>query len=229
MTKEVSPGTCGGVHRGECLTNCAGARRGQCPYNAFTLIELVLVVGIIIVLTGLILSTVGYARKKGARARAETEIAAMAAACENYKADNGVYPRGNGALGNTNQPYDTDQLETNSDPQGGNPANFLNSALYLYRQLSGDSDGDPTTSGAGDTRSYFTFKPNMLNPSPPGPNTYIKDPFGYAYGYSTLGNANPGDTRGNNPTFDLWSTCGETAKKTGETFQQYQQRWIKNW
>jgi len=153
----------------------------------------------------------------------------MSAACENYKADNGVYPRGNGALGNTNPPYDTDQLETNSDPQGGDPGNFLNSALYLYRQLSGDSDGNPTTSGAGDTRGYFTFKPNMLNPSPPGPNTYIKDPFGYAYGYSTLGNANPSDTRGNNPTFDLWSTCGETAKKTGETFQQYQQRWIKNW
>src|SRR5437899_11925115 len=69
-------------------------RRGQCRYNGFTLIELIVVVGIIIVLAGLVLSTVGYARKKGARARAETEIAAMSAACENYKADNGVYPRG---------------------------------------------------------------------------------------------------------------------------------------
>src|SRR5882724_2664104 len=228
MTKKVSPKTCRGVRRGERLTNCSHDRCGR-RYNAFTLIELIVVVGIIIVLAGLVLGTVGYARKKGALARAETEIAAMSAALENYKADNGIYPRGNGALGNTSQPYDTDQLETNSDPQGGNPANFVNSALYLYRQLSGDSDGDPTTSGAGDTRSYFTFKPNMLNPSPPGPNTYIKDPLGYAYGYSTLGNANPGDTRGNNPTFDLWSTCGETAKKTGETFQQYQQRWTKNW
>jgi prepilin-type N-terminal cleavage/methylation domain-containing protein len=205
-----------------------GARRKR-SHSAFTLIELIVVVAIILILAGLVLSTFDYAKKKGRRARAETEIAAISAACESYKADNGIYPRGNGALGNTNQPYDTDQLGTNSDPQGGNPANFVNSALYLYRQLSGDSDGDPTTSGAGDTRSYFSCKPNMLNPSPPGPNTYIKDPFGYAYGYSTLGNANPGDTRGNNPTFDLWSTCGETAKKTGETFQQYQLRWIKNW
>ena len=81
MTKKVSPKTCRGVRRGD-------ERR----YNAFTLIELILVVGIIIVLAGLVLSTVGYARKKGARARAETEIAAMSAACENYKADNGVYP-----------------------------------------------------------------------------------------------------------------------------------------
>ena len=61
--------------------------------RAFTIIELVVVFGLIIVLTGLILSTAGYARKKGARVRAETEIAALSAACENYKADNGVHPR----------------------------------------------------------------------------------------------------------------------------------------
>src|SRR6186997_450724 len=93
MTKHVFPGTCRGVRRGERLTNFIGARRGERRYNAFTLIEIVLVVGIITVLAGLVLSTVGYARKKAARARAETEIAAISAACENYKADNGIYPR----------------------------------------------------------------------------------------------------------------------------------------
>src|SRR4051794_22940225 len=61
--------------------------------RAFTLIELIVVIAIIIVLAGLILSTMGYVQKKGARARAETEIAAMSAACESYKADNGIYPR----------------------------------------------------------------------------------------------------------------------------------------
>src|SRR4029453_9124393 len=60
--------------------------------GAFTLIELLIVIAIIIVLAGLVLSTVGYVQKKGARSRAETEIAAMSAACESYKADNGVYP-----------------------------------------------------------------------------------------------------------------------------------------
>ena len=62
--------------------------------SAFTLIELIVVTAVIIILTGLVLSTVGYVRKKGARARAETEIAAMSAACESYKADNGIYPTG---------------------------------------------------------------------------------------------------------------------------------------
>src|SRR5438309_2220520 len=91
MMKEVLPG------------NCRGVRRGERHYNAFTLIELVVVVGLILVLTGLVLSTVGYARKKGARARAETEIAAMSAACESYKSDNAIYPRDN----TTNQYTDT--------------------------------------------------------------------------------------------------------------------------
>src|SRR5258705_969383 len=95
MTKEVFPGTCRGVRRGERLTNDCGKR-----YNAaFTLIELIVVVGIITILAGLVLSTAGYARKKGARARAETEIAAMSAALENYKADNAVYPAYSGAAG----------------------------------------------------------------------------------------------------------------------------------
>src|SRR6266550_5334651 len=60
--------------------------------RAFTLLEVLVVITIMIILAGLVLSTFGYMQKKGARARAETEIAAISAACESYKADNGVYP-----------------------------------------------------------------------------------------------------------------------------------------
>src|SRR5882762_5531037 len=91
MMRKVSPGIC----RRFCvkrLTNGSAARIGEQSDNAFTLIELIVVFTIIIILAGLVLSTVGYARKKGARARAETEIAAISAACESYKADNGIYP-----------------------------------------------------------------------------------------------------------------------------------------
>src|SRR6267378_8158635 len=59
---------------------------------SFTIIELLVVIAIIIILGSLILSTVGYVQKKGARSRAEAEIAAMSAALESYKADNGIYP-----------------------------------------------------------------------------------------------------------------------------------------
>ncbi len=190
--------------------------------GAFTLIELIVVIAIIIVLAGLILSTVGYVQKKGARARAETEIAAISAACESYKADNGIYPT---------DASTTETLRPNVDPDGGDPgnSNFISSARFLYPKISGDSDGDPSNGIEG--KGYFAgaLKSNMLSPNPAGPNTYIRDPFGNAYGYSTFESVNPGSANGNNPTFDIWTTCGETAKKSTETFQQYQQRWIKNW
>src|SRR6516164_4549094 len=138
MTKEVFPGTCRGVRRGERLTNCAGARRREPRDNAFTLIELILVVGIIIVLAGLVLSTVGYARKKSARARAETEIAAISAACENYKADNGIYPRGPASaipIGAITIPANaTDNLNarTRGDPTDTTDPTYGATSLYLY-------------------------------------------------------------------------------------------------
>jgi type II secretory pathway pseudopilin PulG len=173
----------------------------------FTLVELLVVITIIIILAGLVLATVGYVQKKGARSRTEAEIAAISAACESYKADNGIYP--------TNA--DTDGL----NPTDTNPQDYQPACRYLYRQLSGDSDDDPTTTSTSDTRNYMggSLKPSMLSPSPPGPNTYIRDPFGNSYGYSTAKASNPTGTIGNNPTFDLWSTVNSTDPT----------QWIKNW
>src|SRR4030095_4031068 len=209
MTKEVSPKSCRSVRRGERLTNCVDDRR-----CAFTLIELVLVVGIITALSALVLSTVGYARKKGARARAETEIAAISAAMENYKADNGVYPNSTGTGG-------TDGL----DPSTPNLANYEMPCRYMYGEISGDRDFDGTPDAS--TRPYMTFKEisllraDMSNPpSSSNPVTAIRDPFGYSYGYSTM-KASGGDN-GYNPTFDLWSIT-DGAAGTDQT------KWIKNW
>src|SRR5436189_4373705 len=148
MMRKVSPGTCKRfcVKR---LTNGSVARSGEPSYNAFTLIELLVVFGIILILAGLVLSTVGYARKKGARARAETEIAAMSAACESYKSDNGVYPS-NG---------DTNNLDARTNGNPSSPSYNLTS-LALYNLLFGATNGSRTPDPG--KRSYFVFKPNML-------------------------------------------------------------------
>ena len=207
MTKKVSPKTSGGVRRGERLTNCSRDRCGR-RYNAFTLIELLVVVSIIAVLSALVLSTVGYARKKGARARAETEIAAMSAACENYKADNGVYPANS----------DTNALnaQTSVDPSA-----YQAASLYLYNALFGATAGSRTPNTGA--RSYFVFKPNMLFPADQTQTVqYIQDPFGSSYGYSTIQAATQDTTKGYNPTFDLWSTASGTT--IGDA-----PKWIKNW
>jgi general secretion pathway protein G len=200
--------------RGVCvkrLTNGFGARRRERRYDvAFTLIELIVVVAIIVILTGLVLSTVGYVQKKAARSRAETEIAAMSAALENYKTDNGVYPRDN----TTNQYTDTLNAQQNFDAT--QPV-YQHASFYLYTQLSGDSSGNRSPTG----KSYMQFKPNMLLPSGgSGTVIAISDPFSNSYGYSTANQADP--TKGYNPTFDLWSTAGGTTSSDVP-------RWIKNW
>jgi prepilin-type N-terminal cleavage/methylation domain-containing protein len=69
--------------------------------TAFTIIELMVVITIISILAGLVLSTAGYVQRKGAASRATGEIAAMAAALENYKADNGDYPGNSNSNNNT--------------------------------------------------------------------------------------------------------------------------------
>jgi len=201
--------------RGVCakrLTNGFGAWHKR-HYNAFTVIELIVVVGVIIILTGLVLSTVGYARKKGARARAETEIAAISAACESYKADNGVYPN--------------NSITSNLDPKAnGDPSTtaYGFASFYLYTQLSGDTSGNRSPTG----KSYMEFKPKMLlPPGGSGTVTAISDPFGYSYGYSTANQADP--TKGYNPTFDLWSTAGLTTNPPGTPPDTITPQWIKNW
>ena len=234
MTKQVSPRRC----RGFCvkrLMNELGARHKR-RHNAFTLIELIVVVGIIIVLAGLVLSTAGYARKKAARARAETEIAAMSAACESYKADNGIYP--SNSVTNNLDP------RTNGDPR---TTAYSSGSQYLYGELSGDRNFnyiiDPGEQG---NRSYFAFKSTppsadgtsnsgMLSITRSGSTytvNYIRDPFGNSYGYSTAQAANPGGSAGYNPTFDLWSTAGLTANPGSpdpNNPDPITPQWIKNW
>jgi type II secretory pathway pseudopilin PulG len=222
MIKQVLPRRCSGVRRGGRLTNCAGLRRGQPRCKAFTLIELIVVVGIIIVLAGLVLSTVGYARKKGALARAETEIAAISAACENYKADNAVYPRDNPTPGYT----DALDAQQNGD---STQSVYQNASLYLFTQLSGLNQNQTPITGA---RSYFSFKPQMLLIDTNGNVVAIKDPLGNSYGYSTAYQAwadsnYSGAQKGYNPTFDVWSTAGLTT--AGQPTQTDKNQWIKNW
>ena len=181
----------------------AGGQAGDTPAPTlgYTIVELLIVMTIILVLVGLILATSGYVHNKGARSRAEAEIAAMSAALENYKADNGGYP-----------------VDVSVDAKmKSDPADYKGASLTLYKALSGDADNDSNRSA--EATSYFAFKDNQLSP-PTGSVVFIKDPFGYSYGYSTIYQTDP--AKGYNPTFDLWSTSGSTVVggKSG---------WIKNW
>jgi prepilin-type N-terminal cleavage/methylation domain-containing protein len=240
MINQVLPRSYRRVGSSERLTNSDAVRRSERRDNGFTLIELILVVGIITVLGALVLSTAGYARKKSARARAETEIAALSAACENYKADNGVYPRDPTA----NTATDALNARTMIDPANANAALYRAASLVLYRALSGDRNLDRAVTVADENynidgtalsppltqlpQAYFAFKPNMLSPGGGNGNvTALADPFGNAYGYSTANQYDP--NTGFNPTFDLWSTAGAAPSPTPTPPATQQNLWIKNW
>ena len=183
--------------------------------GAVTIVELLVVITIILILAGLILSISSYVQNKGARARAETEIAAMSAALESYKADNGIYPRDSPVT-----TY-TDSLNARSLPSPSpspSPNAYTNAGVYLYTELSGlNASQQPVAN----KKAYFSFRSQMLGHSPTDnvTVTYLRDPFGNCYGYSTANQGNP--INGFNPTFDLWSTANDNTGNTSA--------WIKNW
>jgi general secretion pathway protein G len=213
------------------FTRCAAAvqdRFGETPktrsprrplprplaFRGFTIVELLIVIAIMLVLAGLILATSGYIQTKSKRSRAEAEMAALSAALENYKADNGIYPTD--TAGGTTNTLDARTMFNPSATQ------YSAASFFLYKELSGDPTGNRAPTG----KSYFPFKPNMLLPKDRAQAVIaIADPFGNSYGYSTANQAS--SSKGYNPTFDLWSTAGNGTEPTPNPSPQDQ--WIKNW
>lgn len=209
--------------------------------SAFTLIEMLTVMAIIAIIASLVVAVSGLVNRKAAMARADGEIHALSAACESYKADNGVYPRND----------DTDDVDPRVD---GVPTakKYEKASLYLYKELSGDTEpAEPDFKPEQGAKVYFTFKPDHVGATKTdGKITkvkYIQDPFGQCYGYSTAaakaeakyreelrqkpGASRPSNSPGyNSASFDLWSTGGTTSKSTSGTKGELDQsRWVKNW
>ncbi|MFZ4777800.1 MAG: type II secretion system protein [Terrimicrobiaceae bacterium] len=84
----------------------------------FTLLELLVVIAVIAILAGLILGVAGYVQRQAALARAKTEIEALTAALESFKADHGDYPVGSITAGSTAS-GDSLRLYTNLCPPTG--------------------------------------------------------------------------------------------------------------
>ena len=218
------------------------------PASAFTLIEMLTVLAIIVLLTGLVISVGVYVHRKGALARTAGEVKLLESACENYKADTGSYPR------DTEVDSVTDNLNPKVDfiPTTGT---YAKSSLFLYKELTGDKSGDGIPDD-GEPRYLKEFEPRILNAvkdKATGKITsvnFFQDAFGFSYAYST-GAANDeqtyrkklledpskastlqrptgSDLHGFNAgSFDLWSTGGKTMKDTTDDLTWA--GWVKNW
>jgi len=225
--------------------------RSLARLGGFTLVELLTVMAVIAILAGLILSISGFAQKKGALARAQAEIQALSSACESYKADNGTYPHQPLAVSgsiplNAAIPSDSNSVDprTQVGSAAGSGTPYMQASLELYEALTGDLTCSGTGGAAG-TKNYIPdIKPDVLGRTTPttmvssaNPVTYLSDPFGNSYGYSTIAGtlaaSGSAVTMGYNPTFDLWSTggtlnnpnVGSTAGQPGDP----QLQWVKNW
>jgi len=223
----------------------------QSPNSGFTLIEMLVVMAVIAILTGLILAVNAVVQNTAARSKASTQIKAMSAACEAYKSDNGGYPQSSSNSGSTT----TDSLDPSSTSAAiYNPINYTASCLFLWQQLSGHlNDTNPTVQppagpNLGTNYAGDIFTDAMLQGTKTGNRvtgvTCIQDPFGNSYGYGTAGLAaqqkyksdlitNGSATlkaAGYNPTFDMWSTAGATTQTgTAGAGNDVKNKWVKNW
>ena len=63
-----------------------------CAHPAFTLIELLAVVAVIAILTGILVPTLGAARTSALKAKTRVQFSQWAAAFEQFRQENGSYP-----------------------------------------------------------------------------------------------------------------------------------------
>ena len=109
-------------------------KRSPSRSSGFTLVELLVVIAIIAILAALVLSAAGFVQKKGARSRTEAEIAAIGAALESYKVDNGDYPT-NGSSSNDSN------LVTALMPTNGGKVYFEFKTKFLTNGIYNDPFG----------------------------------------------------------------------------------------
>ena len=164
---------------------------------AFTLIELMAVITIIVILAGLVVGGMGFVSERQAKEKAKVQLALLSKALEEYKLDFGTYP------------------PTSNSTDGAGYSDDLFKALYN----DGASDStktkkiylpelDPATSKQGWTTGTA------------GSGTKIIDPWGdptkNEYRYRTAvdkdGKAN---SYTQNPDFDLWSV-GKDGKTNAD-------------
>jgi general secretion pathway protein G len=185
---------------------------------AFTLIELMAVITIIVILAGLVVGGLGFVTEKQAKNKATLQIALLSKGLEAYKMDMGAYPltlNSSDGLNNSAESlyiplfyegyaYSLEDTPPDkwSKPVGGVE---IPKSMTIYI-----TDLDPTTTKQG------WVDPVLVQNSVPPTTTKVKDPWGIEYRYrsaqSQTGTATNQDTQ--NPDFDLWTSGKDSRSNT---------------
>lgn len=145
------------------MTKQQRTKVGRQRAGGFTVVELLVVIGIIVILVAILVPVVGTARKQAFAASTRAEIASLAAACERYYADFRAYP---GPISNQEITNPGITVPAIAARQPGNPGDLslspgkLTMAENLVLGLMGGWEPGPT---AGDPPSY---KPDKVGQGP---------------------------------------------------------------
>ena len=178
--------------------------------RGFTLVELLTVVTIIVILSGMVIGVSSFVNRKAAVSKATTQLELFNTQITNYQIDAGYYP-----------------TTTEQDPEA-------KSGLIIYRMLYCDGVGPDGIVGTGDDGALDGRPDEGLTPYLPDmdPNTNprnlidkkgtplpvsVVDPWGNAWRYRNQKGANDQQ----NPDFDLWSLGPDGKNGTADD--------IKNW
>lgn len=212
--------------------------------RAFTLVELLVVMTIISILLGLVIGIAGPVKKQAAVFRAKTEISAIEVAMTRFEIDNGFFPN-SVTINPTGGAYP-------GNPQASDDS-YIKASRALFLSLVGRISFNSTDANNRGTQYLTDWKENQTGnpgdstdmnlaaalPNDPAAYTaaglgvgysYLKDPFGLAYGYRYNANSATAVDYSvfNQVTYDLWSTAGETKNPTGAD-AYIAEKWVTNW
>lgn len=187
---------------------------------AFTLIELMAVITIIVILAGLVVGGLAFVQDRQAKEKARVQMALIGKTLEEFKLDNGFYPPGMQTAGGIG-PAD------NVDPTTKSAAITQSRALFtaLYWDTDYDGTGAVKTNGDRDDEDQKIYLPDLdpgtnkqgwINGT--GATAYIVDPWGFPYAYRSAvqQSGTPfGPTQ--NPDFDLWSYGKDSKSNPSRT------------
>jgi len=168
----------------------------RCGSAAFSLVELLTVIAIMVILAALTVSGLSFVQDYQARKKAQIQIHLLSKAIEDYKLDNGSYPA------------TTDLATTGSSVTLGS-----GNSKILFKALYNDGANDAT----GAKKIYISELDPASNKQgwttgTASDSTNITDPWGNEYIYRTaFDSTSSPNTHTRNPDFDLWS-CGKDGK-----------------
>jgi prepilin-type N-terminal cleavage/methylation domain-containing protein len=185
--------------------------------DGFSMIELMVVVGIMVILAGLLIGSLPGIQSRINRGKVETFIAELESGLSKYQIDNGSYP--------LNEP--TGDGHTERDRAGVLGASVLYKSLSGDRDLNGQVDFDKNETIYVPRIDYFTNREAREPRSMSIGGQYIvidsySNPIRYLAQVPNLG---PNETRKTfNPTYDIWSITDANPANTDESA-----KYITNW